>query len=363
MKYELNGYNIDELIKTLHRKHFQIFNIVRRDVKNVEFEVSDSDAKKVKKYLLNFKVKQKATSIANRLRNFLYLNIGLLIACLVGVCFFAFSSSYIWQIKIYGNENLTQKEILRVLKNNGVSKGAKNLKSQKQIEDILLNNYNKLAQVSVSKVGTTILINISEKLIYEEVKYANLTAKHAGIVSSINVITGTSNVKVGDYVNVGDVLVLPFNFDSNGNKIFVQPIAEIKGEIYSITRTETPKHDKILIRSGRVLKSSKYYLKNKFLFENKSKKMFDIFETVVYNEDINRLIPLRRERVLCYELCEKVIEHDFDKEKQDIVKKCQDIAHDNRPFGDIVHEQTATMIVDNTLIVTTILTILGDFCA
>ena len=59
MKYELNGYNIDELIKTLHRKHFQIFNIVRRDVKTVEFEVSDSDAKKVKKYLLNFKIKKR----------------------------------------------------------------------------------------------------------------------------------------------------------------------------------------------------------------------------------------------------------------------------------------------------------------
>ena len=363
MKYELNGYNIDELIKTLHRKHFQIFNIMRHDVKNVEFEVSDSDAKKVKKYLLNFKVKQKATSFVNRLRGFLYANVGFLIGCLIGLYFFIFSSSHIWQIKIYGNEKLTQKEILQVLKDNGVVKGSKNVKSKKQIEDILLNSYNKLAQVSVSKVGTTILINISEKLIYEEMEYANLTAKHAGIVTSINVITGTVNVKVGDYVNVGDVLVLPFNFDANGNKIFVNPIAEIKGEIYSITRTETPKNDKILTRSGRVLKHSKYYLKNKFLFESKGKKMFDIFETVVYNENITRLIPLRRERVLCYELCEKVIEHDFDNEKQDIVKKCEDIAHKNRPLGDILQERTTTMMVDNTLITTTILTILGDFCA
>ena len=44
--------------------------------------------------------------------------------------------------------------------------------------------------------------------------------KYSGIIKEINIITGTTNVKVGDYVNVGDVLVLPFNINANGEKVY-----------------------------------------------------------------------------------------------------------------------------------------------
>ena len=53
---------------------------------------------------------------------------------------------------------------------------------------------------------------------YKEEEFQPILAKHTGIITNINVITGTTNVKVGDFVNIGDDLVLPFNINANGEK-------------------------------------------------------------------------------------------------------------------------------------------------
>ena len=38
-------------------------------------------------------------------------------------------------------------------------------------------------------------------------EYCNIVADKAGVITKINAQTGTANVKVGDTVNVGDVLI------------------------------------------------------------------------------------------------------------------------------------------------------------
>ena len=273
--------------------------------------------------------------------------------------FSIFASAYTWQIIVYGTKDLSKNEIVQVLKDNGVKTGKINTKSSEEIESILLNKYDRIAQVSVVKEGTAIIINLSEKLVYTEEVFEPIKAKYNGIVKSINVVTGTVNVKVGDYVNAGDVLVLPFNINSNGEKVSVKPLAEIKGEIYTISKCEMPKEEQFLVRTKRKCVEYKYKFKNHNLFSGKNKNSFALFETVVYNENISGLIPLNRDVFTYYELQTDVVNHDFVLEKDDLIQKSKDEAYKSLPIGEILQEKSVTQIADDKMFALTYITIFG----
>ena len=358
MKFSLSGYNIENLLKTLYSKKVTLFNINREEYTKVSFEILDKDEKKVKRYIANFKVKQ-TLSKAKQFPKFILANIGIIIGLFAGIIFSVFASAYTWQIRVYGTKELTTNQILEVLENNGVKKGKINLATSEEIETILLNNYDRIAQVSVIKQGTAIIINLSEKLVYIEQNYEPVKAKFCGVVTDVNVIKGTPNVKVGDYVNAGDVLVLPFNINSKGEKVSVKPLAEITAEIYIVSKCELSKTEHVLVRTGKTTKEYKYKLFNFYLFSGKNKNSFANFEMDVYNENVSEIIPFSREVCTYYEMGLKKIEHDFEREKQSLIEQSKQKAYKDMPTGDILNESITSSIIGDKLYACTTLTILG----
>ncbi len=358
MKLELKGYNIDNLLTTLYIKKVTLFNVQRAERNTVVFEILDKDYKKVKRYISNFKIKQSIIGF-RRFPRFVLANIGVLIGCFLGLVFGVFASNYTWQILIYGTENLNNNEILSVLKENGVRKGKINILSCEAIEEILLNKYDRIAQVSVIKHGTAIIINLSEKLVYTEIEFKPIVAKYAGIIKEINIITGTTNIKVGDYVNIGDVLVLPFNLDANGEKVSVEPIAEIKAEMFINSSCEMKKVEEILVKTGRKTKMFKYKFKNKTLFSGNSKNSFALFEMNMYNENISDLLPLNRDVVIYEELTKQEVERDFEKEAPYLERKSKEMAYKDLPSGEILEEKSDIQIFEQVMYATTTIKILG----
>ena len=358
MRFDVKGYNIDNLIVNLYSKRIPIYNLERKAYNYVSFTVEDKYIKKVKRYIVNFKVSESLTGI-KKLPKIIAANVGLLLGVFIGVLFYLFSSNYIWQIRVYGTKELSSNDILNVLEENGIKTGKLNLKTQEEIEGILLNNYDRIAQVSVIKKGTAIIINLSEKLVYLEEEFLPVTAQFNGIIKEINVITGTVNVKVGDYVNVGDILVLPFNLDKNNNKISVKPIAEIKGEIYIIGKCVVAKEEQVLVRTGKSCVEYKYKLLDFNLFSGKAKNSFALFETNVYNENIGTLLPFTRDVVKYYELNYQTITHNFEAEKQKIIERSRQDALQKMPAGNILNEISLTTIINDVMHATTTFTIYG----
>lgn len=359
MKYNLTGYNIDNLLKTLYLKKFSLSNIERKGHNVVSFEIPDNQAKKVKKYITNFKGQQIA-GFFKRLPKLILTNISLLIAVFVGALFFAFSSNYIWQIRIFGTKDLDPNEIISLLEQNGVKKGKLNLKSTEEIETILLENYNRLAQVSVIKQGSAIIINLSEKLVYTQQTYQAITAKYSGIITKINIITGTTNIKVGDYVNVGDSLVLPFNLDKDGNKISVNPMAEIEAKMFVMGSAKLDKNGTILTRTGNKQIVYDYFIFNKHIFSGKNKNSFALFENVSYNNFVSDVLPLVRRTTEFYELKLTPITYDFEAEKQALIEQSRQNAVEALP-AEYLEIETAqkTEIVGETMYAYTTYTIKG----
>ena len=359
MKIELKGYNIDNLLKTLHNKKIILTNIERLEYNKVSFEILDKDYHKTKRYIANFKVKETLSKF-KLLPTFILNNLGVVLGCFIGILFGIFASSYTWQIEIYGTESLSSNDIISVLSENGIRKGKINHQTSEEIESVLLNNYDRIAQVSVIRKGTSIIINLSEKLVYLEEEYQAVTAKFSGIIKEIKVITGTTNVKVGDYVNAGDVLVLPFNLNANGEKVSVKPLAEIKAEIFVVNKCEMNKTDTVLVRTGRTKTIYKYKFKNKKLFSGKNKNSFALFETVVYNENISDVLPLNRDVYVQYELIKSEIFNDFEKEKQKLIDESIDKAYEKLPVGKILKETTETNIIADKMFAITTITVYGE---
>jgi len=358
MKIELNGYNIDNLLKTLHLKKITLFNLERTSHNRVSFEILDKDYKKTKRYIANFKVKETLSKF-KQFPQIILNNIGVILGCFVGVLFGIFASNYTWQIQVYGTKDLSVDEIITVLSENGIKKGKVNHETSQEIEEILLNKYDKIAQVSVIREGTAIIINLSEKLVYEEDEFQPIIAKYSGIIKEINIITGTTNVKVGDYVNIGDVLVLPFNINSNGEKVSVNPLAEIKAEMFVVSKCEINKVETKLVRSGNAITTNNYKFKNKKIFSGKNKNSFALFETVMYNENISDILPLNREVIVHYELIEQEVVNNFEQEQQGLVEKSIEKAYEKLPAGQIINENTETNILDEKMFAITTITVFG----
>lgn len=358
MKYHLTGYNIDNLLKTLYSKKIVLYNVVRIAHNEVSFEIDDKQVKKVKRHIANFKVTKKLTGL-KKLPSFLLANLGVVLGVFFGSIFYIFASQFTWQIKVYGTKELTENQILNVLNENNVKTGKINLISQQEIEKILLNKYDRIAQVSVIKQGTAIIINLSEKLVYIETEYKPIVANYNGMITEINVVTGTTNVKVGDYVNIGDILVLPFNLDSNNNKVSVKPIAEIKAEIFVIGKCEIGRTEQVLVRTGRTTTEYKYKIFNFNLFSSKNKNSFALFESFMYNENVGDLLPLSRDVYTYYELDYVTKTNNFEEEKQSLIEKSKLEARKNLPIGDILSEETITKIIEDKMYAITTIKVNG----
>ncbi len=358
MKIELSGYNIDNLIKILYSKKITLLNIERSAYNKISFEILDKDHKKVKRYIANFKVKETLSKF-KQIPQFLLNNLGVILGCFVGVLFGIFASNYTWQIQVYGTKELSKNDIILVLNEHGIRKGKINHQTSEEIEEILLNKYSRIAQVSVIREGTAIIINLSEKLVYVEGEFQPIKAKYSGIIKEINIITGTTNVKVGDYVNAGDILVLPFNINANGEKVGVMPLAEIKAEMFIIEKSEIKKTETKLVRTGRTATIYNYKFKNKKIFSSKNKNSFALFEMVVYNENVSDLLPLNRDKIVYFELTQIEVENDFEQEKENFVKENKEKAHLNLPVGEILSENTETSIYNDKMFAITTISIYG----
>ena len=357
MKYDVEGYNIDNLLNTLYLKKILLTNIIRIGVDKVSFETKDRDYRKIKRFLVNFKVKY-TPSIRRRLPKIFLANIGILIGVIIGSVVGVVLSKFTFQIEVFGLTELNRKDIISVLQENNVSVGKINTQSSEEIEDILLNHYDRIAQVSVIRRGTALIINLSEKLVYAEENFEPIIAKYSGVISKIHIVTGTVNVKVGEYVNKGDILVLPFNMNSDGSKVGVRPIGEIIGEIDIIGQARIDKTETRLVRTGRIIKEFKYKIFN-FQFLGKSKNSFDLFETSSYNENISKVIPFKRNVTVYYELVKESISVNFEEEKEALLVKSKDTAYRDLPNGDIIDETSDIRVVGDSMFATTTIKLLG----
>lgn len=343
----LSGYNLEKNINQLVKKNIKIYLVKKLSLKESIIEISFFDVKEVEKFFLskNIKIINKKyngfTKVINFIKNRYFILVGIFI-CFV---FFVVSSNYVLNIEIVGNNRYLKDEILDVLDENGVKTFSPlNSKSNSEIEKILIKNFDGISMVSVVKKGSSIIINIKEKINdseYENIdKSQAIIAKASGIITKIDLIQGTQLVKVGDIVEAGDVLVAPYVTDSSGSKIPIQAKANIYAEIWIEGKTSFESKKEIMQRTGN------YFIERKMIFLNQeiittNNKVSFLQYDVEINEEIlsDNLLPIKYITTTYYETESVVIEDDFESHKEEKIKEAKNIATIGLKESDLIIEE------------------------
>lgn len=356
IQIKVTGYNLDQLINRLHSKGIVCYNIVREQNNIVFFSIKIKDFVKTKQLLKTYEYTMKHLGFAN-IKNFLINNIATLIAIPIAVTLMIICSHFTWNIKVYGADSELHNQVISVLSDNNISVG-KGLPNNSEVEQILLKQLPNVAQVSCINRGTTLIINISKKLVYVPETYEPIRATISGIVTNFSLISGTMAVSIGDFVSAGDILVYPFTLDKNANQVKVKPIAEVRAKAYVVGTSKLNASSTELARTGKTYTISSMQFLNKNLFSKKVQKPFALYETYVYNQYISSVLPIVKTTTIYYELDYVVVEHDLVAGQGNVEAESKALAYNNLPTNsEILDEQTSSLIVNDCLYSTTTLTI------
>ena len=135
-----------------------------------------------------------------------------LLSIFICVVVLMFLMQKVWRIEISGNFRITDEAIFGFLKDNNIFYGTnRNKIDYKEVERMLRINFEEISWASVSLEGTTVSIEIRERILpsYKAILNENgkLVAGKDGVVESIIVRSGVPKVKKGDTVTRGQELV------------------------------------------------------------------------------------------------------------------------------------------------------------
>lgn len=143
-----------------------------------------------------------------RVRRRSVLTFGLLLS----VAAVLYLQSFVWFIRVDGNSGVRTETILQALSEEGVRFGAKGAEiDSEDLKNRMLNRIPKLSWIAVNRSGGVLTVLCAERETVQppldQRGLANVVASRPGVIREINVINGFSELKPGDAVRTGDVLI------------------------------------------------------------------------------------------------------------------------------------------------------------
>jgi len=213
IEVEAEGYFVERLINLCRINNIKIWDVVYINNGKITFKMSSKEFKKLKPYAKRSRCKIRIKSkrgVYFDIFKYRKRRILIYLSAILFVMFFAISS-FVWNIEIVGSGGVDKVRIEQLIKDSGVHKGKlKYLISKGKIADYIRANLYEVAWVGVDIKGTTMTIELKEKVISkEEDKNAcgNIVATKSAVISKIIADNGTAVYKTGSYINKGEVAI------------------------------------------------------------------------------------------------------------------------------------------------------------
>ena len=224
---------------------------------------------------------------------------GAFFALLMLGLFFAFSSMFVWDVRIIGNENISTSAVEDELDKVGIRPGAlwKSLLLNKA-ERQLLEESETIGWLNINRQGSVAYVTVKEKEIKapqsSEKYYSNIVAVTDCVIEEITVKSGFPMVKAGDTVKAGQLLISGVIPNELGGG-FVRAEGEVKGRVFEKISVEVPRRETVTVYEDEVL--SECHI-NIFDFSlNIFKNYGNLPESYVIINDIEEVMLLGRWRL------------------------------------------------------------------
>lgn len=345
-KFIVEGLNLARFLNVLLEKDIKLYNIKRPEYNIIEFECSIKDSYVVQQYAnkINLKVQKQNKGIL-KFFSFLKNRLGILVGGIVAIVLFLISNQFTMNFYVLGLENIEKSRVEAVLNNHGIEKYKINNFDCVELENILSSEIPEISMVSVVKKGTAIVINIKEKLPEIEDSYKPIVAEYNLLIEEMEVYSGFSNFKVGDTVKKGETIIFPYSFDGNNQPIACEPKAKIVGKTWFCHSEIVLDKEEKLVRSGNyIIFESSYNVFGKNILEKNEVIKFENYEIEENNLNISYLfLPIKVDKKVAYELKKEEIVHDFEKEKEDIIKNCLELAYSKVPSNILIEDEKVVL--------------------
>lgn len=143
-------------------------------------------------------------------RGIIKRRLGFITGALVFILALYFLSSFVWTLEVSGNKKVDRNKILIIAAKYGLYEGAPKWGFKRsEVEEGILRDLSELSYVKVDIRGVKANIEVVEKILPDENVNApcHLVAGRDGIIYDMLVLQGEPNVKIGDVVAKGDILI------------------------------------------------------------------------------------------------------------------------------------------------------------
>lgn len=293
VKIKVEGLFLERFINICVSKKILLMDIKREKSTIMYANVRIADYKKLKQVARKTKSKikiQRKKGLPFTIKKYRKRKIfGILFVVILALLIV--SSNYIWNIEISGNVKITNQEILQSLEESGLKVGlSKNdIDINAVISKIRLDRED-IAWIGITVKGTNAIVKIKEAAkapeVIDENKFCNIVANKTGMITKINVQNGTANVKVGDIVEEGDILVNGYLEGKYTGTRYVHGAATVEAKIWYTKKEKAMLKQQIPVQTGN--EEKKYSIKFKKnqinLFKTLSK--FEKYDTINENKKI-----------------------------------------------------------------------------
>ena len=189
-------------------------------------------------------------------------------------------SGFIWNIEITGNETISSEDILNIAKSEGLETGKlkRKVDPKKIVEKIRLERAD-ISWVGINISGTNVVIKIVEADKAPEVinknDYCNIIAKKDAMIVSANAQNGTLQVKEGDVVKQGSVLIAGWLEGKYTGVRYVHATGQVMAKVWYSKKEKVYYKQNERKQTGNVEKKYSINIKN-FAINFYKKNKFDI---------------------------------------------------------------------------------------
>ena len=166
------------------------------------------------------------------------------IAIILAIMLYILSRDVVFDVRVNGNEHLTEEYITAQLEEVGFGVGSRWSKSDRNgIEIAVLDTSSDIAWISINREGrvaTVRVIELSPGMSPPITTPANIIADRDCVIEEITVVAGTPVVKVGDTVHRGDLLISGIIETENGTR-YVRAEGTVRGSASTTLTTEVGK--------------------------------------------------------------------------------------------------------------------------
>lgn len=287
VRIEVEGYYVERFINICRNQGIIIWNLKREKNVRLKLNARAEEFRKIchiaRKTKCKVKIKRKKgiPFLVHRYkkRKFFFLLL------IVFILLLMVSSQFVWNIEIKEEQGQILENIEQDIEEEGlkIGKWKADINTKEIINKVRLKRQD-IAWMGIELKGTNAIVKLvkaeEKPEIIDEEEYCSIVSDKAGVITKINAQNGTANVKEGDVVKKGDVLINGWMEGKYTGMRYVHAKGEITAKVWYTKHKKIMYHSTETEETGNIEEQYELKINNFKINLHKGVSKFKIYDTI-----------------------------------------------------------------------------------